>query len=79
VNSRKKVFIKPRTYPAVPKVAGVALLYSVENALPHFAATAQRITKCCLMLKHRPLHVSLAQKPPVQIVEDWIGALVAKH
>jgi hypothetical protein len=35
----------------------MSLLYSVEHALSHFTAIAQRLDKCYLMLQRRTLHL----------------------
>jgi len=38
----------------------MSLLYSIEHALPHFMATAQRLDKRYLMLNHVPLRQAAA-------------------
>jgi hypothetical protein len=52
VNGRQEIFIKFQTASSIPKIVGVALRYTVKNALPHFAAIAQRIHECGLILVH---------------------------
>jgi hypothetical protein len=53
--SVEKLFIKLDARPAVPKVMGVVLFYSVKYAPSDFVTAAQRIHENSSMLKHYPL------------------------
>jgi|HubBroStandDraft_4_1064222.scaffolds.fasta_scaffold139382_1 hypothetical protein len=49
----------------------MSLLYSIEHALPHFMATAQRLDKRYLMLNHVPLRQAAACPSDNCVAPRW--------